>query len=861
MKKLFDKITKDSYFLKGTIGLMLCLFAIFGALNRGYVSSFITWIIAFFFGWFFYVFYLIVFLVGIRLLFAKKEFKFHWGITIAGLIVCLVGCLILATNNITGSSNENMLTFKNFGEEFSKSVQGFPVLNYNQISGGFFGFLFVALLNSAIKYVGTNIVGGVLLGAGVILVFIKSIIRLVKNIKEYKNRNIKKMESEFKEANDQTAFTTTQIMENSRATTVITPDAEIAKENTQSIAIQNPNGGVGVGLTSINRAPTGLKKAKFSNVDLYETNDETTTLEEKPVISTPVEQTYDPTVGNTTHIEKDEVIKNDDIPVAKPANFKEHHALNEETVRLAKSPYEKLDGAALDEKKNAPKAQPNKQIHYNYPPLNLLTDRASNMNSVDNIEVCQARRDLLNEIFQEFDIRGKVVSYTIGPVVTRYDIEMDRGETSKVIEKYLNDIAAKLGGIPCRFVSVIEGRTTSGLEIANKKGSLVNFKDCLKNLSRDPGTEFLVPFGKDINGNFIQADLKDFPHLLVCGTTGSGKSVFMHSLLMTLIMRNNLNSLKLVIIDPKRVEFNKYKNIPFLLCNPINVADEACLVMNELCNLMEERYDLFDESGVENLKQYNKYLVDHGKPILPRIVVLIDEYADLVGENKRLQEPVQRLAQKARACGIHLIIATQRPSVNVITGVIKGNIPTRVALLCSSVSDSTVILSQGGAEKLLGNGDMLVMSPLISKTGLTRVQGSYVDNAEIKNVCDYLRDNYGPMFDERFVDMKQKSQLDTSEMQEVSYDKAASDEEKYVQVREDIMRREYASLSYIQRTYAVGFPKAGKMITRLINEGVISSEAEGNKGYKVLLHSVTPEERTGSVEQSTFVPNKNNYDE
>ncbi len=857
MKKLFDKITKDSYFLKGIIGLTLCLFSIYGALNTGVVSSFITWVIAFLFGWLLYVFYLIIFLIGVRFIFAKKEFKLHWGITISGIVILFFGCLIIITNNKTGTGNDDMLTFNNFNELFSKSVQGFPKVKFNdELSGGFFGFLLVAILNSSIKYIGTNVVGGILIGAGLILMFIKTFIRLAKNIKDYKNRHISKIESEFKEANDQTAFTTTQIMENSRATTVITPDSEISKENTQSIAIQNPNGGVGVGLTSINKAPTGLRKAKFSNEFLYETEDETTSLENKPAISSPVEQATK-TVNEPPKIINEET-KVEDVPIAKPASFKEHHSLNEETIKLAQTPYEKLDGAALNSNMGNSNVEAKKVIKYVYPPLNLLTDRASSINSPENIVVCEARKDLLNEIFDEFEIHGKVISYTIGPVVTRYDIEMDRGESSKNIEKYLNDIAAKLGGIPCRFVSVIEGRTTSGLEIANKKGSLVNFKDCLKNLSRDPGTEFLVPFGKDINGNFIQADLKDFPHLLVCGTTGSGKSVFMHSLLMTLIMRNNLDSLKLVIIDPKRVEFNKYKNIPFLLCNPINTADEACLVLNELCVLMEERYDMFDETGVENLKQYNKYLLDHGEHILPRIVVLIDEYADLVGENKRLQEPVQRLAQKARACGIHLVVATQRPSVNVITGVIKGNIPTRVALLCSSVADSSVILSQGGAEKLLGNGDMLVMSPLISKTGLTRVQGSYVDNAEIKNVCDYLRNNYGPMFDDRFVDLKEKSQLDTSDAEVLSYDKAASDEEKYLQIRDDIMRRDYASISYIQRTYSVGFPKAGKICNRLVKEGVISAENEGNKGQKVLLHSVGPEERTGSVEQSTFIPNKDN---
>ncbi|MFA6667415.1 MAG: DNA translocase FtsK, partial [Bacilli bacterium] len=174
----------------------------------------------------------------------------------------------------------------------------------------------------------------------------------------------------------------------------------------------------------------------------------------------------------------------------------------------------------------------------------------------------------------------------------------------------------------------------------------------------------------------------------------------------------------------------------------------------------------------------------------------------------------------------------------------------------SSTNDSVVVLSQGGAEKLLGNGDMLVLSPQVSKQGTTRVQGAYVDNSEIKKVVDFLKENYPCEFDPRFVDLKEKSQLNTDQMKEVSYDKAASDEEKYKQIREDVMRRDYCSLSYVQRTYGVGFPRAGKIIVRLMNDGVLSEEDEGNKGKKVLLHNITPEERTGSVEQSTFTPDK-----
>jgi S-DNA-T family DNA segregation ATPase FtsK/SpoIIIE len=847
MKKCMGKITKDSNFVKSMIGLVLCLFAIFGALNRGYVSSFITWIVSFLFGWLFYLFYLVVFLIGLQLIFKKKGIKIYSKLVIPGIILIFIGLLVLVTNNITGSSHTSMLNFSNFVEKFSESVQGFPKIKYDKISGGFFGFLFTATVNSFGKFALTNGIAILLLIVGLVLCFIKFVLAIIKKRKVHKAKQSVNDETRFVEANDQTTFTKSQILNsNTRATTVITPDDEIAKENTQSIAIQNPNGGVGVGLTSINRTPTGLRKARFDSENYYETESETTSLNEEPVISKPVEQ------ASTISTENQKV---DEVPLAKPAVFKheEQPYKTKEQVNSLASGTNKTQNVNVASAKQISKAHKN----YIYPPLKLLVDRESNMSSPANIQVCETRKNILNETFEEFGINGKVVSYTIGPSVTRFDIEMARGESSRVIEKYLNDIASKLNGTQCRFVPIVEGRTTSGLEIANQKASLVNFKDCLRNLNRDAGSEYLIPFGKDINGRYIVADLKDFPHMLVCGTTGSGKSVFMHTLLMTLIMRNNLDTLKLVIIDPKRVEFNKYKNIPFLLCNPITEADEACLVLNELCNVMEERYDLFDDAGVENLKQYNKYLQDHGKQIMPRIVVMIDEYANLVDTNRQISLPVVSIAQKARAAGIHLIIATQRPSVNVITGVIKSNIPTRVALLCSSTSDSTVILSQGGAEKLLGNGDMLVMSPLISKQGLTRVQGSLVDNLEIKNVCDFLRQNYEPEFDERFVDLKVKSQLDTSEMHEVSYDKAASDEEKYKQIREDIMAtREYCSLSYIQRTYSVGFNRAGKIIMRLTSDGVISSVDEGNKGRKVLLHSIGKEERKGSIEQTSFDPSK-----
>jgi DNA segregation ATPase FtsK/SpoIIIE-like protein len=879
MKKFFDKITNDSYFLKGTIGVFLCLLSLFGALNTGIVSNFFTWIISFFFGWFFYVFYLIMFLFGLRLIFARKEFKIHFNITIFGVIILFLGALILATNSITNDTS-GYLTFKNFYSKFSASVQGFPLVNYDIISGGFFGYLFVAILNSGITYIGTQIVGSILLGIGFVLSLIKTAIRLIKSIQDYKNRKIQKVDSQFKMANDQTAFETSEITGAPRTTTVITPDSNIPKEHTQSIAIQNPNGGVGVGLTSINRQPSGLGKAKFNPNDFYTTEAQTTSLEsmqknesaskvENSVAPLEQNKTVEIKVADTSNVEEKQVVVTqieptptpvqEEIPIASKAKFVKEARATDEVLKIAQSETIPLVGEEVKVTNAGKTATKKKSSKYLYPSLDLLSDRQVSINDPQNIEVCEARKAIIDDTLKDFNVGGEVVSYTIGPSVTRYDIQMQHNESSKAIEKYVDDIASRLKGISCRFVSVIPGKTTSGIEIPNKKSSIVNFKDCMEHLPKNPGNEFMIPFGKSISGEYVEADFLKFPHLLVSGTTGSGKSIFMHTLILTLIMRNKISDLRLILIDPKRVEFNKYKNLPFLLCPPINDGDDAYLVLDELVKVMEERFTLMDNIGVEDLKQYNKYCIDHNMDPLPRIIVFIDEYADLVDGNRHLSEPVVRIAQKARAAGIHLVIATQRPSTNVITGVIKGNIPTRVALLCSSPTDSMVILGSGGAEKLLGQGDMLVMSPLLSKDGNTRVQGAFVDNSEIKNVIDFIKENNPCDYDARFCDLKEKNKLNTDEMKEVTFDKAASDEEKYTQIRQDIMDREYCSISYIQRTYGVGFPRAGKIFERLVAEGVISSqdEAGSNRGRKVLMKGTIPSNGpAGSVEQSTFSSDK-----
>ena len=404
----------------------------------------------------------------------------------------------------------------------------------------------------------------------------------------------------------------------------------------------------------------------------------------------------------------------------------------------------------------------------------------------------------------------------------------------------------------------MQGKSTSGIEIANAKVSLVNFKDCVEHLPKGDKYGLYIPFGQDISGNYISADLKEFPHLLVCGTTGSGKSIFMHSVIMSLIMRNAVDDLKIVMIDPKRVEFGKYKEMPHLLCPPINDSHKAYIALQKLCDEMDRRYEVFENCGVSNIKQYNQEALESGKDKMPYIVLICDEFADLMDTNRKCSEPVVRLGQKARASGIHMIIATQRPSTNVITGTIKANLPVRVALSCSSYTDSMTILGEGGAEKLLGNGDMLVSCSLISKQGFVRVQGSFVDNKEIRKTVEFLKENYPVKYDPEFLDLEEKTKS-TASLEVIGQQKEDSYNSVYEDIKKWVMSQEYTSISKIQRTFSLGFPRAGKMFTRLEEEGIIEGEAtaaNNSKGRRVLVH--TPQEpfvqseNPGSIEVTTM---------
>lgn len=873
IKEKLSKVSNET--AKSCIGILICLFALYLALNLAPVSKWdifiyparaITWVVSFFVGGIFsYIIYALIFIFGLTLIVYHKKTKLKIGLFISGVILFSLGGMILLTNGINlGENGSTYLTFDNFGSILLNNVistdEFFRIDIVN--NSGIIGMFFTALINHFLGYVASYAIGSIIFVAGTVLLLIRPTMYLIKKFNEYRNFNYQySPKSTFTKAKDITLTTTTiDTLEDGDDTNI-----EVHQEKIDKKEVDKP-----LSKDDFIKKMEEERKERNNRIDpsrveeQYYAGDH---FEDKPLVRARFDEE-----------EFSDKLKYNNHPIAKESNVNEErilpsHFKNEDNTSPKPNYDEVKEDVAIKptfgylddlnkENANAGKVRTRKKTKYIAPSLSLLENRTTHESDQKNKEVAEERSDTINQVLTDLGVKARVVSYKIGPSVTRYDIQTERSESIKGFDSYINDICIRLGGVNARFSPIVLGKTTSGLEIANAVCSIVNFKDCLQALNRLPKTKPTnIPFGKDINNELLTVDLQETPHLLVSGTTGSGKSIFVHSLIMTLIMRNSPDNLKLLLIDPKTVEFNKYREIPHLLCPPVGIDDpqRPYEILSKICDMMEERYALFAETDCSKLKEYNEWALAHGKETLPVIVVVVDEYADLVESNKRISEPVVRIGQKARAAGIHMIIATQRPSVNVINGVIKANIPSRVALLSSSYTDSNTIVDQGGAEKLIGNGDMLIKCALLSNTFLIRCQGAYVSNQEIKAVCDYLRNNYETQYNEEIMDIINKPIAQDPALVESSKEsRFGSDEDIYQEVKNWAMSEEYISMSKIQTTFSIGFNRASRIFKRLQKEGVVSSDPATNssKGSKVLLHNfdydAVKAEYSGTIEQTTF---------
>ena len=441
------------------------------------------------------------------------------------------------------------------------------------------------------------------------------------------------------------------------------------------------------------------------------------------------------------------------------------------------------------------------------------------------------RSSIIDDVFLDNNIGARVESYSIGRSVTKYRLKLGRNTLPKQIARYVPEIELNLGGNSVVYSEPNEIENKPSLEIGNVLVKEYSFKESLESLPDVNTHPLAIPFGLDSEDKLIWDDIDDCPHILISGTTGSGKSIFLHSLIMSLIYRLPPSYIRFVLIDPKMVEFSCYKNQPHLLTPVINDIKTSLLVLKSLERTMNERYIEFERTDSRDITEYNNLMKKQGKETMPYVLVIIDEYADLVDSNKEIVNPLISLAQKARASGIHLVISTQNATSAIINPILKANCPTRVAFMLSTEMESLTILGESGAEKLLGKGDMLFQSPSISRSGKIRLQGCYISKKDMSTVLSEMKKLYKAEYDESLLFEARKEKQILYNPIDINGDYEQGIKEATLEWAKD---QEYISISKIQRELAVGFNRAGRLFTFLIEQGIIESKSTGKNGNKVI---------------------------
>ncbi len=871
-----------------TKGLFLILFSVVISINIGKVGRTLAFPFLYFFGVSYYLFAAFFIFVGGYRLIKQKKFKINDFKNVIGLILVLLGSIIIVSYGF----------YKGTGQTFTNVNFTDLLTRFNEQLGTYYSDKFINLFDGTNLYplglIGTLLAG--LIGNDAIILFLGIVLFVIAAIcfswnliflhKDKRSREQKKQDKEaarkqiieqqrLEEENNPVISKRASIYDEEPISHDISPEVSYTHElkpakiepgfEIEQEPINENSGFDHIGAQSLDEiygAKQPVKQESRSEYNefsplVFSTDDNPFSYYSapKPQVA-PVQPQPQPVEQvNNSYIEEaqeEEEINFIDSPHQTVENIPEEHVIDEELVRaqpvfaeivekkeevIPPQPQQPQQQVVVEQ----PKPKKRERVVWIAPSPELLMTYETQEARERNEMVANERMLQLNKILEDFKTGARCVGYTIGSSVTRFSIDYDTNVTVRTVEKLDKDISRKLGGLICRFVPIIPNEPYSGLEIPNATVTTVGFKEVFTALPDVKKHPLAVAFGKDIAGNVVYADYNDFPHLLVAGTTGSGKSIYVHSVISTLIMRVSPDDLKVVLVDPKKVEMTKYRDMPHLLCPIITEAEKAKVCLDKLVEEMEKRYEMFSvDPEISDIKQYNAWAKENNADPIPYIIVVLDEYADLVDNCKEISMPVVSIAQKARSCGIHLLISTQRPSTNVITGVIKGNLPTRVALLTSSYTDSMTIIGEGGSEALLGKGDMLVQSPLISRTGVTRLQGCFVQNKEIVHIVNYLKEHYETHYDENYLDLVDHSKEPAAPALapgEVEKESSQEEENKYQSIKEWVMTQEFVSMSKIQRECSVGFNRAGRFFNRLQKEGIVATTQDGSsKGCRVLVH-------------------------
>ena len=484
---------------------------------------------------------------------------------------------------------------------------------------------------------------------------------------------------------------------------------------------------------------------------------------------------------------------------------------------------------------------------YVFPPVDLLTKGSSRYEA--NEEEIAENTQILREVLESFHIRVREISCSCGPTITRFEVKPDSGVRVRSIANLVDDIAMGLAKAGVRIEAPIPGKAAVGIEVPNAEPATVYFRNILETPEfRNHKSRIAACLGADVSGRPVILDINKMPHLLVAGTTGSGKSVCINSIIMSILYKAKPDEVKLILIDPKKVEFAVYRDLPHLYCPIISDPKKAAGALNSAVNEMERRFELIEEVGVRNLAGYNEITAgDPARPPMPQMVIIIDELADLMmTASNEVETAICRLAQKARAAGIHLILGTQRPSADVITGLIKANIPSRIAFTVTQAIDSRIIIDSTGAEKLIGRGDML-FSP-VGTTKPLRAQGTFISDSEVERVITFIRENNEKgHFDESFTRQieveaakcaagkKKGEQMSIEDFDGLGGGQKDSEDPKFWEALEVAAGKDKIGTSALQRALNLGYGRAAKIIDRMEELGFVGPDPGTKQGRKVLI--------------------------
>ena len=512
----------------------------------------------------------------------------------------------------------------------------------------------------------------------------------------------------------------------------------------------------------------------------------------------------------------------------------------------------KLQAQTTEEVKEEPKPQHQAIVNpsYQLPPLDILNKPKNKNSSMDNAAI-EANIEKLENVLKSFGVIAKVVEVHIGPTVAQYELEIASGTRVNKITTLSREIALALSKKDVRIEAPIPGKSTVGVEFANDTPTSVSFYEIMssKVMMQSFDKKLMVPLGKSIMGEIGVCEINKMPHLLIAGTTGSGKSVCVNGIICSILMRAKPDEVKLAMVDPKVVELSAYNGIPHLMCPVVSDPKQAAILLQKMVNEMEKRYHMFASTGTKKIEGYNEYVEKWNKSHpdekldkMPFVVIIIDELSDLMMvAAKEVEDSILRITQKARAAGIHLIVATQRPSTEVITGLIKANIPSRIAFSVGSGIDSRTILDQVGAEKLLGKGDMFFLP--IGMNSPIRIQGSFITDEEIERLIEFTKKQQEASYVDDFMKLEEEKD-NNSQVEYETGKESSSDDELYDQVVDFVVKTQKASASLLQRKFKIGYNKAATMIDELEEKGIIGPATGNSKPREVLVQYSESKEDT-----------------